>query len=63
MEHVKYITQEDEDKMKIATEIIDRCSIIEVDDNDKCEAAVQYGHCFREEVKAHKAVKYMYLLC
>ncbi|XP_037808796.1 general odorant-binding protein 28a-like [Lucilia sericata] len=41
-----------EDKMKIAHEIIDACSGIEVSD-DECEAAEQYGECFQKEIEAH----------
>ncbi|XP_023303589.2 general odorant-binding protein 28a-like [Lucilia cuprina] len=41
-----------EDKMKIAHEIIDACSGIEVSD-DECEAAEQYGECVQKQIEAH----------
>lgn len=53
MSHAKLLTDGDEDKMKIATEIIDHCSVIDVDD-DECEAAEQYGKCLKEQAVAHK---------
>ncbi|TMW54354.1 hypothetical protein DOY81_000533 [Sarcophaga bullata] len=37
--------------MKIAEKIIDICANIEVDKNP-CEAAIQYGKCFKKELKA-----------
>ncbi|KAM7347923.1 general odorant-binding protein 28a-like isoform 2-T3 [Cochliomyia hominivorax] len=50
--HAEKYTDGDADKMKIAHEIIDACSGIEVSD-DHCEAAEQYGKCFKDESIAH----------
>ena len=38
---------------KIAEEIIEICANIKVDDNH-CEAAIQYGKCFKEQLEARK---------
>lgn len=45
-------TDGDDDKMKIAHEIIDACVGITVPD-DHCEAAEEYGKCFKKEYLAH----------
>ena len=50
--HAEKYTEGAEDKMKIAHEIIDACSGIEVA-ADHCEAAEQYGKCFHEQALAH----------
>ncbi|XP_065365156.1 general odorant-binding protein 28a-like [Calliphora vicina] len=50
--HAQEYTEGSEDKLKIAHEIIDACSSIEVDD-DHCEAAEQYGQCMKEQAMAH----------
>lgn len=50
--HAETYTDGAEDKMKIANEIINACSGIDVD-TDHCEAAEQYGKCFHEQALAH----------
>nr|BAD83398.1 CRLBP homologous protein [Phormia regina] len=50
--HAQKYTDGSEERMKTATEIIDTCSNLEVAD-DNCEAAEQYGKCFKEQVIAH----------
>ncbi|KNC26762.1 Pheromone-binding protein-related protein 5 [Lucilia cuprina] len=50
--HAHKYTDGSEERMKIAHEIIDNCSSIDVSD-DHCEAAEQYGKCFSDQAKAH----------
>ncbi|KNC26763.1 Pheromone-binding protein-related protein 5 [Lucilia cuprina] len=52
LSHAEKYTDGAEDKMKIAQEIIDACSGIDVPD-DHCEAAEKYGKCFKDESLAH----------
>ncbi|KAM7349265.1 general odorant-binding protein 28a-like [Cochliomyia hominivorax] len=50
--HAHKYTDGSEERMKIAEEIIDTCNGLEVSD-DKCEAAEQYGKCFKDQAMAH----------
>ncbi|XP_065365184.1 general odorant-binding protein 28a-like [Calliphora vicina] len=50
--HAHKYTDGSDERMKIAHEIIDACSSIAVAD-DHCEAAEQYGKCFKEQAMAH----------
>lgn len=58
--YILYLTNNDEDKMKIGNEIVDHC--IDIDADVNCEAAEKYGQCFREQAKAHNAEDYFYLM-
>lgn len=48
LEHLEKFDDVSEEKIRIAIEIVDKCSEMEVSDDD-CEAAEQYGNCFKEE--------------
>ena len=52
MEHSKMYTNDDADKMKIATEVIDACKDIDVS-ADHCEAAAVYCKCLHDQSVAH----------
>lgn len=50
LEEVRKISNGDAGKMKIAQNLTNACSDIDVS-SDHCEAAADYGHCFREQIK------------
>ncbi|XP_075157290.1 general odorant-binding protein 28a-like [Haematobia irritans] len=50
--HASEMTDGTSDRMKIAREIINACAKIDVS-SDHCEAAEQYGKCFKEQADAH----------
>lgn len=52
VKHAEMYTEGDADKMKTAHEIIDACAGLTVP-GDACEAAEQYGKCFKEQATAH----------
>ncbi|XP_073828458.1 general odorant-binding protein 28a-like isoform X2 [Musca autumnalis] len=51
LQHAEKVTSGAEDKMKLASEIINACANIEVSSNH-CQAAEDYGKCFKQEANA-----------
>ncbi|XP_058974433.1 general odorant-binding protein 28a-like [Musca domestica] len=52
LKHAEKVTNGAADKMKVATEIINACAGIEVS-SDHCQAAEDYGKCFKQQANAH----------
>ncbi|XP_059223617.1 general odorant-binding protein 28a [Stomoxys calcitrans] len=50
--HAAKMTDGSADRLKMAREIINACANIEVS-SDHCEAAEQYGKCFKDQADAH----------
>ncbi|XP_037935942.1 general odorant-binding protein 28a [Teleopsis dalmanni] len=57
MEHAVKWTNGDAEKMVVATEIADFCEGLAVS-SDHCDAAEEYGKCFKEQAKAHGIEKF-----
>ncbi|XP_005190164.1 general odorant-binding protein 28a-like [Musca domestica] len=52
LKHVEKVTDGAVDKMQVASEIINACADIEVS-SDHCQAAEDYGKCFKQQANAH----------
>ncbi|XP_061402802.1 general odorant-binding protein 28a-like [Musca vetustissima] len=52
LKHAEKVTDGNADKMKVATEIINACANFEVS-SDHCQAAEEYGKCFKQQANAH----------
>ncbi|XP_061402800.1 general odorant-binding protein 28a-like, partial [Musca vetustissima] len=52
LKHAEKVTDGNADKMKVASEIINACANIEVS-SDHCQAAEEYGKCFKQQANAH----------
>ncbi|XP_061388772.1 general odorant-binding protein 28a-like [Musca vetustissima] len=52
LKHAEKVTDGNADKMKVASEIINACANIEVS-SDHCQAAEEYGKCFKQHANAH----------
>ncbi|XP_061397303.1 general odorant-binding protein 28a-like [Musca vetustissima] len=52
LKHAEKVTDGNADKMKVASEIINACANIEVS-SDHCQAAEDYGKCFKQQANAH----------
>ncbi|XP_061397298.1 general odorant-binding protein 28a-like [Musca vetustissima] len=52
LKHAEKVTDGNADKMKVASEIINACANIEVS-SDPCQAAEDYGKCFKQQANAH----------
>ncbi|XP_058974432.1 general odorant-binding protein 28a-like [Musca domestica] len=52
LKHAEKVTEGAADKMQVASEIINACAGIEVS-SDHCQAAEDYGKCFKHEANAH----------
>ncbi|XP_005188786.1 general odorant-binding protein 28a-like [Musca domestica] len=52
LKHAEKVTDGAADKMKVASEIINACAGIEVS-SDHCQAAEDYGKCFKQQASAH----------
>ncbi|XP_037805382.1 general odorant-binding protein 28a-like [Lucilia sericata] len=50
LEEARKLTNGDVTRMQLVQSLLNACSEIEVSSDD-CEAAAEYGHCFREQVK------------
>ncbi|XP_061402796.1 general odorant-binding protein 28a-like [Musca vetustissima] len=52
LKHAEKVTDGNADKMKVASEIINACANIDVS-SDPCQAAEDYGKCFKQQANAH----------
>uniref|UniRef100_A0A1B0BII1 Uncharacterized protein n=1 Tax=Glossina palpalis gambiensis TaxID=67801 RepID=A0A1B0BII1_9MUSC len=52
LEHAKKFTNSDENKLKIASTIIDMCSALDIV-GDTCEVAEQYSECFKKQADTY----------
>lgn len=56
LEEARKLTRGDVSKMQLAENLTNACSDIEVS-SDHCEAAADYGECFREQIKSLNLAK------